>query len=1083
MKLPRIALAVSALLALATSSARALEYWWERDLEFANKLAVPTRKYFDLAEFVLTKLENNPDIIGIQKAKLLHRIGDYYADKADDVAKGPKWREKMVDYINKSRAYYQKFLDQDATKTNPKLAEEAFRVRTRVSWLSLSLAEGEAKALEAPDLSKEEKEKAKPNVVKLFDAAIEQFKKAIPEKEREATEFNKSEPKDPKLREAWSLKRDALRAEVFMVSHLYSQARLRLAKFLRDTKSPEPEVDGLLKAIEKDLIAIRLNPMFNTLPAVLPNANLTLCHCLFDQGPARDKDLDERIEDIWGARLNYAVKRLPCDAQFLRTKLYMRQKKLKEALQADDELLKYRTGVWGAEAKGPQAAQAVREILDNFAGAPADDYDPRSIAGAILLEAEIFAGLGQQAAKEGKPPKTVEKLYATAHNQAEGVRLAKVPMDRKYGALIETWREKAKLPLSISDRLIELDRAITAKEYGKAAVTMSDLIRDGGYPREKLYDCWMMVGNLYFNSKRFYEGYTAFWGAARWFPNRDVDSACRLTLTCLKKAKDESKGTETEAFHTALYERGVRDVVALRSIETALPIIDAKTLRAQGHLDEAVKKLKEILPDTKYYAEALFETAQTRRLMAEKAYREDKKGDAAKAAAKACDDAFEALDAYYQKKLPTLANDEEKADERKRLIQTATIGLIARSTALLEDFLGRPAKVLELTATGLEKRYAGIEPTPYYGLALFYRIRAAYFLTKADPDHADPNLTILEDSWKTLREKVKDFQYLDKAAATGAGAYGLVAERLDTLLKTAQDPAELAKVNDPELRKRLADPAEVKKIADRVTVVKNRALEFYFQLLDANPKQPLNTYRFIVMSLYTRDVAPRSNDFRKITKMAPDIIEEIKGENDPALIAIANQLKAVLGISHAQLNQFAEAIPILEEVDAGYEKNYQEAMKRWTKFKEQKEEHEAKKDPRAARMKVPDQPARPAFQPDVKYWLGRSYLGGAVRDKYPTAVKLFTQLITISAASSNLPKYWEAFYWYCEANAKMGNYGDAVGQINRAVLRDPNLYSKENKARFIQFLSRIRPDVEKNPDPKQPGLLGQLDEIVKTLGK
>lgn len=1084
MKLPRIALALFALLALCASSARALEYWWERDFEFANKLTAPARKYFDLAETVLTKLEDNPDIIGIQKAKLLHRIGDFFAEKADDYATGRNWRERMVEYINKSRQYYQKFLAQDAAQPGGRLAGEAFRVRTRVSWLSLSLAEGEAKAYDAEGLTKEAKKEIKDKVVKLFEAAIEEFRKAMPDKDREIQDLLKKEPRNATEAVAWREKvLDPVRVESFMVAHLYCQGRLRLAKFLRDTKTSEIEVDKLLKDVEKDFTDSKGGILFKfyTLSAVLPNAKLTLCHCLFDQGPVRDKDLDERIEDLWSARQNYAVKRIPCDAQFLRVKVYMRQKKYKEALQADDDLLKYRTEVWGAEAKGPNAAQAVKEILEFFAGAPPDEYDQRSIAAAILLEADAYAGLAAEAAEQKKSPPTVQKLYATAHNLAVGVRLAKVPMDRKYAALMESWREKGRLPLAIPDRLVLLETALREKEYDKAAVITSDLIRDGGFSRDTVHERWMDVGRFYLACKRYHDAYTVFWAVARWYPDRNQAGACSLTLKAIEMEREASKGTPAEAFDLALYERARRDVVILLKVETAIPIRDGKELHKKGLFDAALAEFKKIGPDTKFYAEALFETAQTRRAMAEKAYRADKKSETAKAAAKACEDAFDALDAYYQKKLPTLGEDVEKADDRKRLILTGTFGFVARLTVLLEEFLNKPAKVLELTAPGFERKYPGIEAVatpPAYGLALFYRIRAAYALVRADPDHADPNLAILEDGWKSLCEKTKQFPHLDKAAATGAGAYGLVADRLDTLVKTAQTPEELKKVTDPELLKRLSDPAEVQKMAARVLVLKNRSMDFYFQLIAANPKQPLNTYRFIIMTLYQRDVMPRTPDFRKIVELTPPLLEELKDDTDPTITAVALQLKAVLGICYAQLNQFDNAIPILEEVDTAYEKSYQENLKNWTDRKTKKEEYEAKKDPRALKTKVGDQPARAAFQPDAKYWLGRSYLGGNVAPKYPAAVKLFTQLITIHNATQAWPKFWDVFYWYCEANVKMGNFADAVGQINRIILRDPNLHDKETKARFLQFLRRIKPDVDK--DPK---LRDQLDEILKTLGK
>jgi len=424
------------------------------------------------------------------------------------------------------------------------------------------------------------------------------------------------------------------------------------------------------------------------------------------------------------------------------------------------------------------------------------------------------------------------------------------------------------------------------------------------------------------------------------------------------------------------------------------------------------------------------------------------------------------VDAHYQKTIKDLEGDEH-ADARKHLIKITGAALASRCGLYLENYINDPAKALELSAD-VEKKYPGIEAAPSLPVIYYYRMHAAYRLAKETPAQAEKYLAILEEAWKVLRDKYGNtFAFLDRAATIGAGAYGELGAKY-----------EAAATKE-------TDPAKKKDIEEKAAAARNRALEFWLDLVTVNPNQSLQRYLMILRGLYSREVTPRSNDYRKITELAPKILEMFKDVRDPRAADSLLLVKALLGLSYAQLQMHKDAILVLEEVENAYESAYQKEMAR---YKIDKEKYDARSDAQRRKVRPPAQPKRHAIQPDVKSWLARAYLGANARDKYAKALDILTDLVSIWAVAPDPKdriKYWDGYWGVCEAYRRLGKYPDSVKYVGRANLDSGGEFgNKEYRDRFRELTHQLRKDVEKVADAKQrDDLIRQIEQVLTQMKK
>jgi len=1003
---------------------------WGRQIDFAQGLG--THRYFDLAEHVLAGLVANPDILVIERATLYRLMGDFYLEQSNNVAAGTNGLSRFLEYLSKARGYHLEYLEHPSIQGVYRHSAEAFRVRTRASWVLLLEAEGHARFLEDPDVPKEAKEKHKADARALFGSALDELKKAIDGKQLEVERLRAAPnvPGQPGLYKA-------AREEAFTVRFLRGEAHLPFARFLENTQAPDKERMDLLQAAEKDLRQLLIDYHGGPLDQV----NLAVAANLIEQGPARDADALDRLDDLLRTAEFARHKRIPCEAAHLKAILLRRQKKPQDAIAVLDDLLKYRSnGAWDPRSK---ATEPVRQFLADTRTADREDYDQKALAGSFLLMAECYGALGDEA-KAAKDPAKARRLYGTAFDLGEGVLEAKARIDLRYADLIERWRIEAGRPESLSILWTKYRGALAQRAWLRAAYFLTEFIRrshpgPGDAPR--LYSA---LGQLYFQAARYYEAYTTYWAVARWFPARDASRAQQLALTCLAEQAKQAreKSPEEAKFAESVLAR------ARLEVESEDPgyhtLSQAKALRGNGDLAKALDLLKAFRPDSAHYAAALGEAALGYRGLFERTPEADRRKPAAQEALRKALDCFQAALDHSRSKILKLAG-EEHAAARTRLLNDVAVILAYNCQTCLPPYLSQPAKVVELTSD-LEKSYPGIDAAAAYPALHYCRLCAARNLAESDPAHADQHLAVLDEAWKALLA-TKEAPRIALAAFQGSQAYLGLAARLK---------ADLDK----------APPAARPKLAERIAACQDRALEFSLQLIAANPQQPLATYSDILRRLKTREPEPRSADYRRIAEIAPNAIKMFK--DDPRAAERLLSVKAYLGIAQAQLGDYAKAIPVLEEVHTVLRARHQEAAKG--------------ADQKKARDLEATAPRRDWRHPEVMECLARSYLAANARDKYPAAIALYNELVPIhlsSADPKDQGKYWDDLYGLCEAQRRVGNHVEAVRLVARADLQtDHAFYSRENRARFRSLVEQLRKDVETVADATQRrDLIRQLDEI------
>ena len=234
MRIPRVSLAV-ALPAVLAATASAGMWRWQRKLEFAKALC--TRQYYDIGDRVIARLESDKSIIGIEKAFLHRDLGLF------------------VQYLDKSRACFLKFLGHASIKTNPRYGSDRFDIGLRLSRIQLAIAEGHVRELDNDRLAKAEKEKHKKQAVTILKAAIAAFDRAVGEKAKGVSKVKGLAPPataDAALRNKWRERYRIAREELFRVRLERNVSRVRFAQLLKQVKAAASEWQAQLATAEKD---------------------------------------------------------------------------------------------------------------------------------------------------------------------------------------------------------------------------------------------------------------------------------------------------------------------------------------------------------------------------------------------------------------------------------------------------------------------------------------------------------------------------------------------------------------------------------------------------------------------------------------------------------------------------------------------------------------------------------------------------------------------------------------------------------------------------------------------------------------
>jgi len=1059
MRFARVTASLMLFVALA-HVAHACTLPWRREIELARKLS--TRQWFDVAEIVLKRLEKCPDIIGIFEAELFKGLGDYYSETAVEAATGKDAMGKFVKYLNRGRDYYKKFVNHPSIKGRERHAPDRFAALQRVSWISIRIAEGHIRLLDDPEVSEAAKKKHKAQALRILGAAIKEFKSIADDKARQVAEQKRKKPAAHKQLQKWRKVYEALRQEEFTARLYYNDTRVRLAKFLKKVKEDPPRQQSLLKAAEREYVQMLLHFVGN--PAA-DWANLRLAQCLIEQGARREGDALKRLDEVWEKRKLWSrYKLIPCEALFTKASVLLRQKKHDPAIDAIDDLLKYRTrGAWPPKIINDES---VRDVLQDLEGSPREQFGQKAAAGALKLQAEAYAAKAKRARTAKKPRKVWKRHFEMAYYLLAGVGEANIGLGPKYSKLMERARKEAGLPVSIIDLRRAIDDAIRRKEYAKAARLYTEFVSRTDPPYEQKRELWWNIALCYFFAERYYEAYIVFSAVARWFPKPE-SPAYKAAQRAVAAASKQYELTRS-SFGKKLLEDANRDAEALSPLGPAWRYIkeaikerkQAIKERKPGLFDKALDTLKKVRPASPAYADALYHTALTRRAKFESLPEDERKGPRAQLTLKKALGSFQQLFDHFHKKHPELKG-EEHADARQRLTEVVAAGLAVYTGIHFSGYLDDPEKVLELTA-GLAERFPGVDQTTNAPVLYFNRMRAAYLLIlrEKDAEKAAQLVPIINQMW-TVLQRFPEFRSLDRAAAMGAQAHINVAEKLEALAKKTPDAAEKAKLHK------------------RVVAARDRGLEFYLELIEVAPRQRLATYRYILYHLRTRKHEPKSRDYRKIVEIAPKVIELFKDDR-----RAAEQLfyvKITLGVALAELGKCKEAIPVLEEVHNILEGRYQ---KEFRKFK--KEQAEFKENPKRflkRHKRPPKAPLRYARHPEVMDYLALCYLEGKVHTKYQGAARLYDILRGLYARDRI--KSQEVLYRLCETLRRLKRYGDVLKFVGIALLRGSVSGSKAIKdgkgsvRDFRELIRQLRREIPKG----QKNLIDQCDEVLRQLGQ
>ncbi len=996
---------------------------WDRQIEFARKLA--TFQYYDIADIVLQRVENDRRLIGILKANVLRQIGDYYSSIAPGVATTRAGLPGFIDALGKASSYYKKYVAHKSPKR-----EDRFQVRMQLSRVSLAIAEVHLQMFKDSRTPQAQRTAHKTKALDIFKAAVAEFRTAIAAKKREVELKRKQKPKDlraTKARARWEKEYNPLRVQYFRVQLEHLNARVRYARLLRGFKLSAQQWQAELKVCADAYRQLLLD--FVNSPGEV-QANLYLGICRMEQGPKSYKEALLRFETVWRRRSMFRdYKRVPCEAAYWTAFIQKAQKKYREAIHTIDDLMRVASsGVWNMEKQRRTIGKLV-ETLKELEGVDREQYSQAQAATAFLLQAECFAALA--ADKKTKAPER-KKLYGAAYDISDAVGQVSGLRDVKYASLMEKWRRLAGRPRSaVAVRAMYL-KALQEKKYVRAARLYTEMIGQGAIPREERRQAWYTVGQCYYAGGRHYQAAICFSAVSKWFP-KPLSKALEAARAAVGAQHKQAQLTKS-AFDQTLVARYRIAAEKLDPLGTAgVTIREAKDLRKQRRFDEALALLATIDSQNKAYANALYETALTHKARFEALAANDRKSMRGKRVLSEMLAGFQKLLDYHRTALPKLTG-EANADARERLTAVAGAGLLMLSDAYIRQYLDSPKKVVELTAD-LEKRYPGIGKAPAASALYMKRMHAGYILISRakTAKEAEAYLPVVEESWRAAR-KFPDFQFLDRAASIGAYAYLGVAKKLNAEAKATS--AAAAK----------------KALEARAATASHRAVEFYIELLRAAPKQDIKIYRYVLQGLRSR---AREEDYKAIIELASKAIA-IYGRSRRHSAAIL-LVKTDLGVAHYGLKQYAEAIPFLLEVETHYETIYRAARKKYDKLKVEYE-----RDPGRFRA-PPSRPRRNALQPEVKEKLAFCYLASNKRSQYKWCASAYADLCRIY--TQRPVKLWAARYNLCETYRRLKRFAEAIRLTDRWYLRDPAMGGAASKRRFQRLAGQILKDLDKLDDP------------------
>lgn len=1016
---------------------------WRRYLEFARALS--TRRYYGLADEVIARLDANPGILGIERAQFNHQVGEHYADLGMDMATRRRDFESFLNCLGRARSRYRSYLDYPAIGKRPEFADERFQARTTICRLALAMADGLARMAEDDTLAEARRRGYRGRAVTLFKAAIADFGAAATDKAAEAGRLKGLRPPaaDRRLRQTWEAQYRRAREELFRISIERSTARVRFGRFLKEAGAPETEWMAPLRAAEQHYRQLLLD--FSGNPGTV-QVNLELARCLIELGPQHDAEVLERLGDVWRKRVGFIHhRRIPCEAAQLRADVLLRQKKPSDAIAALDALLAFASGgTWEAD-KG--CTSLVAGVLTNLPETDRQSVDPRFAARAVLRMAEAFALRGEQA-DNGMERR---RHYGLACDLAVGVLRVRRFVEPRYTPLIDRWLDRSGRPAPPEVLWQRYIAAIDRKDYRAAAGYMRSIasletaMAGDRVPAHEKRERWYTLGQCYHAAGMGREAACAFLAAARWFPQSFAEAhAAAVAAIAVAHKQYERTGSPLDK---RLFE-WVQEEAAAHSItgEAAVALRTARRLREQGKPQKALEALARIGAADAERPDALLLTALIHRDAYTLLPPAERDGPAGRRALRAMEEALHALFVHHRAAYPKLV--EQGADEGARhLVDVMASALVLQTDALLRPPIEDPRRVLALT-DALAREYPGIDGSSRLPLIYYNRLRAACALLS---NESDPNALLrlrgLQDSWIVLKRT--EGAYRARAAVLAAQTFTAFGRRLDALAAETADPGKKASL-----------VAKARRQYDR-------GLDFYIELLHAEPGQPARRLRYIVHRLRTREHDPKSADHRQIVAIVPRAIERLADDAETVL-----DLKTALGVARQCLGQHRDAIPPLEEADDILERSYQAGLQRYRQAQSDWEENGRRS------RRPPRPPRRDARHPAVKQALASSYLAVSRRESYERALDAWIVLVRLYDRTPE--RYREVAPGLCETLRRLGRLEDAARNIDRLLRRPSEFHPRRDRLRDL--VARIRADAVKLPDAaRRDELLPFIDGLLEQL--
>ena len=1025
-------------LALAAAAAQAAATW-ERKVEFARQ--VGTRSDRAAAESVLDALAADPAIPASERPDLYLALADCWFDLIAGQAGGKDGLEGAIHCLGKARGLLARFLELPAVKDGRSPAERRVEAALRRALLAKHTAACHARLAGDTTLPAPQKQQHRQEAVRSYESAIRELDALAAQKEDRARR---------------------LRARLSC-----NEVRVELAMFLKDAGSPEAQWRPTLEAAAKDYRQMLFD--FPN-PGVDGQINVLLAEALLSLG--NDREALERLAGVWRVRADFAGhKAVPCKARYLAASALFRQGKPREAIDALDEMLVFRTR--GGRAYDPKAvtAEGVRAVLEDLddGDSPAQ-FDRREVAKALLLAAEAHAALGEKAREGQRPKEETQALFTRAYHLALGVCQTQLPLDTRYVPLLERWRQAAGQPEDPALLRRRSERAAHEGRYGEAARDLTAALAADAPEPDLLRRGWEQVAAYYYRDGDHYSAAIACRSLARRFPRPEA-TAYAYVSRAYRILRERAERTEDPADEAVADECGrVAERLSPQG-PGPLHLKQALAERAAGRLDAAMSLLGVIGPASPVYPSALCEAAFTHGAVFEGLPGGERAGPRGQEALAAMAARFHDLLEHAEAALPKLPGD-DGAGERRRILDPLARCLAGVCEMHLKRGTQGAAGVIELAAEA-ERACPGIAELPAFPFVVYARLRAADLLLAGSTIQEHQRLAAtLEQGWTALA-KHPDFRGLAHACWLAANACDRLAARLDEAAKTAPDPAAKA-----DLGKQAA-------------AARDRGLACYVQLVQVAPDQPIGIYRRVLSQLLERPHEPKSADYRQIANLGPKAVELHKALRDafgplsrsgvplgeaynrqpeqrPAIDLLLAE--SALGIAHCRLGNWRDALPLLEEVHRVAEAVHQTRLAALAR------------DGRQERV------AREALHLAARRWLPRCYLELAASSKYEAARTILFEDLSLYARDK--PEHWDTLYWLCETLRREGRHEDALKLVRLDALRTQGAMGtgvggdgKGTRDDFRRLVVQLQRDVARLDDPaRRSALLASAAEALRQLG-